>query len=541
MKNKFKVIIFVLLILLFFACCFGIYQHFLKKDIKSKYHSSIVTKDQSFLYIKENHQYVKVGSIQKEISLNLEKEKELSKYFKIKDTKYYIYYQDIAKKAESLIGYQKEHYLPIQKDVIIKKNASLYQDGKVVLRLYQSIEVSLYYMDDEFYYFSYFDQLLAVKREDASLKDISRKQEESTSISILYYKNKPTEEVLQKEWKLLEDGGFYTISFEDYKKWLQGFICLEKNAILIVSEDESFQKEGAIINVVKEDGIHFLLDNKASSKENSFSSLSSYLISEETTEEYFKKILNQESFSYPKKVVSNSSTSSKRNLSGNASTIPVLNYHFFYDPTGGEVCNEGNCLSTQKFEEQLQYLKDQGYQTLTMEEFRKWMYQEIELPAKSVLLTVDDGAMGTGKQNGNKLIPILEKYQMNATLFLITGWWGIDNYQSKYLDVESHSHNLHTEGICSTQARGAKMLCSSYEEVLQDLKQSIQITGSNKAFCYPFFVSNPLAIQEVQDVGFQLAFVGGGNYASRNSNKYQIPRFQITSSTTIQQFINIVS
>ena len=39
---------------------------------------------------------------------------------------------------------------------------------------------------------------------------------------------------------------------------------------------------------------------------------------------------------------------------------------------------------------------------------------------KSVLITIDDGALGTGIQNGNKLIPILEEYKMHATLFLIT-------------------------------------------------------------------------------------------------------------------------
>ena len=54
-----------------------------------------------------------------------------------------------------------------------------------------------------------------------------------------------------------------------------------------------------------------------------------------------------------------------------------------------------------------------------MREYVDWIYGRIELPKKSVLLTIDDGAMGTGKHNGNKLNPLLEKYQINATLFLI--------------------------------------------------------------------------------------------------------------------------
>ena len=62
--------------------------------------------------------------------------------------------------------------------------------------------------------------------------------------------------------------------------------------------------------------------------------------------------------------------------------IAVLNYHFFYDPNLGESCNEGICLTVQKFREHLDYLKNSGFKTLKMEEFTKWMYGEIQLPEK---------------------------------------------------------------------------------------------------------------------------------------------------------------
>ena len=79
--------------------------------------------------------------------------------------------------------------------------------------------------------------------------------------------------------------------------------------------------------------------------------------------------------------------------------IPVLNYHFFYDPTIGEDCNEVICLTKQKFEEHLIYFRDNGFKTLTIDEFVRWYDGEIDLPPKSVLITVDDGAKGTGAHN----------------------------------------------------------------------------------------------------------------------------------------------
>lgn len=219
--------------------------------------------------------------------------------------------------------------------------------------------------------------------------------------------------------------------------------------------------------------------------------------------------------------------------------IAVLNYHFFY--SDGENCGQSICLNTKKFEEQLKYLKDNGYKTLTMDEFVRWMYGEIELPKKSVLLTIDDGAMGTGIHNGNKLIPLLEKYEAHATLFLITGWWDIGNYRSKYLDIESHTNDMHNEGFCSGVARGARMLCSTYDVALADLQKSIAITGSKNAFCYPFYAYNQDAINIVKNAGFKIAFIGGGYKATRNSNKYAIPRYPIYDSTSLNTFISYIS
>lgn len=221
--------------------------------------------------------------------------------------------------------------------------------------------------------------------------------------------------------------------------------------------------------------------------------------------------------------------------------IAVLNYHFFYDDAIGESCNEGNCLKTSTFKEQLNYLRDNNFKTLTMQEFVDWMYGKIQIPEKSVLITVDDGAMGTGAHNGNKLIPILEEYKMHATLFLITGWWDINNYRSKYLDVESHTHDMHNGGMCEGVSRGAQMLCSTNEQVLNDLRTSISVTGSSNAFCFPLYAYDDNAINLVKEAGFKTAFIGGGYKVTQNTDKYHVPRYQIHHDTSLTTFINMVN
>ena len=222
--------------------------------------------------------------------------------------------------------------------------------------------------------------------------------------------------------------------------------------------------------------------------------------------------------------------------------IAVLNYHFFYDSSKGEVCNEDICEEISQFKSHLKWFNDNGYKTLTMSEFRDWMYGKIELPEKSVLLTVDDGAMGTGRHNGYTLIPALEEYKAHATLFLITGWWDISNYQgSEYLEIESHTNDMHNEGFCSGVTRGARMLCQDYDTVKNDLLKSIEITNSKKAFCFPFYAYDEKSINAVKEVGFELAFVGGSRKASRNDNKYTIPRYPISRRHQLEDIIAMVS
>lgn len=227
-------------------------------------------------------------------------------------------------------------------------------------------------------------------------------------------------------------------------------------------------------------------------------------------------------------------------INAKATKIAVLNYHFFYDASKTSR-GDGNYTSIQTFEEQLNYLKENNYKTLTMEEFRAWMYGEIDLPARSVLITVDDGGNGTGKKNGNLLIPMLEKYKMHATIFLITGWWDKAGYQSPYVDLESHSNEMHESNYCSGVSRGAKMLCLSDEEVIEDLTRSTNYLGSKTAFCYPFYAHTAHTMELLQQVGFKLAFIGGEAKATRSTNKYKIPRYHMYKSTTLVQFNHMIA
>ncbi len=227
------------------------------------------------------------------------------------------------------------------------------------------------------------------------------------------------------------------------------------------------------------------------------------------------------------------------NKSDTADKIAILNYHFFYDINNNN-CHESICLRTDRFRQQLQYLKDNNFHTLTIHEFVQWMYGEIEIPKKSVLITIDDGGKGTSKTSGNYLIPLLEEYKMHGTLFLISAWWNPIEYKSDYLDVQSHGYDIHYESRSWCQYR-SKGNCIPYDDLVKDLKKSIEVVKDDTSFCFPFYEYTDSSIKAVKESGFKVAFIGGYRKASRDDDKYKVPRYPIYDSTSIQQFKNMVN
>lgn len=67
-----------------------------------------------------------------------------------------------------------------------------------------------------------------------------------------------------------------------------------------------------------------------------------------------------------------------------------------------------------RFEEQINYLYSRGYQTISLDDFLDMLHRKAKLPAKPLLLMLDQGY----RSNYLYTLPILKKYGFSATLFL---------------------------------------------------------------------------------------------------------------------------
>lgn len=539
-KTKIKKSGLIVLIVLFLIIIGGLVTLKILNDQKQneikKYFSKTVTlKKKSNIYYKNN----KIGKNLEEIKLDLEKIN--GQYFKVKNTDYYVYYKDVKKDKETKEENKTSNYVLFNKNIKSNKKLDLYKEDKKIITV-KSINSPIESMDKDNYYISFLNETYKVKK-DKSIKEIksnNTKDKIADHVSVLFYEsindscndyNCTTTENLKNTINKLKENGYYTITLEEFKNFVSGMKNLKEKAIYINTANfndniTNLNNELKVnIEKIEEDAnFRYISTYKAAKANSDLKRIDRYQIKNYTSVDDVIKMANGEELKQ------------STDAEVNNQSIAVLNYHFFYAP-GQTNCNESICLNTDKFREHLQYLKDNNYKTLTMEEFKKWMYGEIEIPSKSVLITVDDGAMGTGKHNGNYLNPLLEEFKLNATLFLVTGWWGIDNYYGDYLDIQSHTHDMHQYGTCG---RG-QINCNGYDAAMADLKISIDVVKNTDSFCFPFYMTSETSLKAVKDSGFKLAFVGGNVQAKRTNNKFLIPRYPIMSDITLNQFINKIS
>lgn len=214
-----------------------------------------------------------------------------------------------------------------------------------------------------------------------------------------------------------------------------------------------------------------------------------------------------------------------------ASEIPVTVYHFLY--LENESCNEIICNSINQVEEEFNYLKENGYFTLNTKEMELFIKGKINLPKNSILITIDDGAKATN------FLDVLDKYQINATLFLVSSWYPKEDFKSNYLELASHTHNLHNPGICSG-GQGSPLKCSDRNELLLDLKESRKTLNNTEAFCFPFYEYNDYAVEVVKEAGFKTAYIGTDRKAKIGINPYTIPRITIHNNISLEQYLNFI-
>ena len=231
-----------------------------------------------------------------------------------------------------------------------------------------------------------------------------------------------------------------------------------------------------------------------------------------------------------------------KNFKKTDTKIPILLYHNFVTTLPDNDPDNFNYINTpQSFEENIQTLLENGYTVISMNELNEAIHGKIPLPSKPILITFDDGYYS----NYEYIYPILKKYNVKASIFIVTNNIGQEIDGIKYLGWEE-CLEMQDSGLVEIFSHSKKHVFYdkiSIKEFHDDVMESYQLIEEHlgkksfKAFAYPYgaYTKETVWVLRLNHIDFQLYDLGM-NY-TENFDKNYIKRINIPCEMTGKEII----
>lgn len=210
--------------------------------------------------------------------------------------------------------------------------------------------------------------------------------------------------------------------------------------------------------------------------------------------------------------------------------VPVLNYHKV------DNMNIALSVSPQEFDEQMRYLAENGYHTISPDQLTGYLKYGRSLPEKPVLITFDDGY----HDNYINAYPILKKYGFTATIFLVTGLVGHDSRFLTWDEVREMQKNGFTFGSHTVTHHALTKLTPEQvrSELVESSKEMERELGVRpRYFAYPTGAYNLKLAEMVRQAGYRAAFSIRYGEVDSESDLFALERIPIFhGSRTFRSF-----
>ena len=211
--------------------------------------------------------------------------------------------------------------------------------------------------------------------------------------------------------------------------------------------------------------------------------------------------------------------------------VPVLMYHAVSDDMWGI---SELFVSPSEMEKQLAYLVENGYDPIWFQDL-----SHVEDYDKPVILTFDDGY----DDNFTELFPLLQKYEVKATVFVIGNAMG----KSHKMTAEQVKE-LSDSGLITVQSHGYThhdMDVMGEEELDYELGETWRVltrtTGKiPSVLCYPTGRYSSLTI-EVAERYYNFGLKMNGGLYSTSDNPYEVNRYYVSRYTDVYTFASYIS
>jgi peptidoglycan/xylan/chitin deacetylase (PgdA/CDA1 family) len=219
-----------------------------------------------------------------------------------------------------------------------------------------------------------------------------------------------------------------------------------------------------------------------------------------------------------------------------AGSVACLCYHRF-EPGKGELI-----INPAEFDAQMKRIKDLHLNVISMADFLAWRRGEKSIPARSVLISLDDGWIS----GYNEAWPILKKYNFPFTMFIYTdyvrggpksggksmSWEQLEQMRDAGIDIECHTVT-HSDLRRSKHGKTAEQYIDYLKNELFTSKDIIEQHLAIKvaAIAYPYGNYSTEVEQMCKDAGYEAAFTVNPQKITFTSPPYTLGRYAIDGLT----------
>jgi peptidoglycan/xylan/chitin deacetylase (PgdA/CDA1 family) len=204
--------------------------------------------------------------------------------------------------------------------------------------------------------------------------------------------------------------------------------------------------------------------------------------------------------------------------------VPILAYHNIGPEARGRLI-----IAARTFEEQMRYLKAQGYRVVSLEAFMEFASLRRQLPGRSVVLTFDDGY----KSFLQYAYPVLRELGFTATLFVYTDYVGAGRNSLSWEELarladEGFEIGAHSKTHTDLRRKAGEADATFARRMQAELGQTLfekHLGRPVRSFAYPFGAADSDVVTKVKDAGYHYAFT-----VRRDGNPSFTPRFLVNRS-----------
>ncbi|MCH5297490.1 MAG: polysaccharide deacetylase family protein [Ruminococcus sp.] len=240
--------------------------------------------------------------------------------------------------------------------------------------------------------------------------------------------------------------------------------------------------------------------------------------------------------------------------------LPIIMYHSLLKDTS---LHNNYTVSPTLLEDDLKYLTQNNYTTITVTDLLDYVYNDNPLPEKCIMLTFDDGYYN----NYHYAFPLLKKYECKAVISPIAvmtefytqnkevslnyGHITVDNIkemvESGFVEIQNHSYDMHKLKPRIGIDKKSGETFESYESTIKNdimtaqnyLKDNAGV--SPQCFVYPFGAKCEDTEKIVKELGFKctLTCTEELNHISKSEDSLlNLGRYRRDNSESMESLIN---